>query len=81
MSHNTSATDTSLHGNETSISQDFHTSHSDDLGLHLATLSYRLILLLRSPPHIVPDRHALPRSTPWSYDGVDPITDSEASVW
>ena len=52
-SPSTSGTGTS---DETSVGQDFYISHSDDLGLHLATLSHRLILLLRRSPHRVADR-------------------------
>ena len=50
---NTSETDTC---HETSFHEDPTVSHSDDRRMPGAPLLHRHILLLRSPPHIVPDQ-------------------------
>ena len=51
--HNTSATGIS---DETSVGEDFHIGHSDDLRRVGDALCHRLILLLRTQPHRVADR-------------------------
>ena len=48
--HNTSATGIS---DETSVGEDRHIGHSDDLRRVGDALCHRLILLLRTQPHIV----------------------------
>ena len=51
--HNTSATGIS---DETSVGEDRHTGHSDDLRRVGDALCHRLILLLRTQPRRVADR-------------------------
>ena len=76
---NTSATDTSPTNEESNPS--LGSGDSIIIRRPTRTLSDRLNVVLGPTPCHVADQTCCLRWPPWSYDGVDPITESEASVW